>query len=765
MTTTRRPSSTNSIQNNLINVPPTRPGRSQHSREFLERSHRDVGSDAAEDQVTEILKSLPRTNNSDEAVSAARYKDIYINIEEEEEILLDPLSQAVGAGVSPSGMPTPLLSSPTNSARLFENENNWDWLKRISNKYFFSPFASSIQRGWQFAKENPAWLVLAFLTTLPGGVNAFCMAANTDPKDFLKTINSIPYDTLMFATFNAMCSIGVNWDMNARFLPDAWIKLKNSMRAFLKSCGQRMSNSLALGIGVAALISAFSIAYDAWSFLPLGLVTALLPAILNATFNFATRYLGAFNIFDMVAGIVDKKQQMTKKCIEKLQSLKQEYINKLEEKFVADDGIDKNEINESIINNIFLTLNKWTESPIMCEVDKYLLAQFLSQNNIALLQNTIEEILSDYEEQEKCTDINAQIRNYITRQQENNNNQTPDYNQLLCIVYYNTNNDLILDQIRAFLLQHAVQDKLTTTNIQPFIAKINEIIANENMSLPDAEKIPSIKQALNQFITENCCADRTLTEDTLLELFAKIDELTRRSVCRSKTWLDYSKSFLITLFDFAVGSACAASIGLLFDAKGSAGANIMSGHREQDLPTYARIMIGLFPALANAIFYVDHVVGFSDVMRKTFNYLTKNPQYWINCLFMTGATLFSASSMQNIMYSILAHHGKDRPLNSTNFFDVAPDSPLGQALIWSVAAFAFMVNWKVLANNYYAKHITEGAPLQEYAAHYLNTHPLTKEQTKAYSNYVIFNHQKATRKPEPEQSPNPGSPLTIPSGP
>src|SRR5207237_9702558 len=108
-------------------------------------------------------------------------------------------------------------------------------------------------------RHNPVSSILAVLTALPGGSNAFCNVTGIDPKNLWQGIDLMSYGQLFAASFNAFCSLGMNIPQLTWFYMGVGMDIEKSKKLFHQGKTGKLILFLALLTGISAALAAGSI--------------------------------------------------------------------------------------------------------------------------------------------------------------------------------------------------------------------------------------------------------------------------------------------------------------------------------------------------------------------------------------------------------------------------------------------------------------------------------------------------------------------------
>lgn len=166
----------------------------------------------------------------------------------------------------------------------------------VFKKTIINPFISI----GQYIGNNWVFLLIGGLTAIPGAINAFCNPTGIDPKNLVTAVQLMSFEQLMSSLWSMWSNLAPNAVMNCEFFVNLKKDFKKVKDVWQSGIAGKLSIVAAVVTGVSAALAAGSIGYSAFLFLPAGEVTALIPAALNATITFISRFNGLLNLINQV---------------------------------------------------------------------------------------------------------------------------------------------------------------------------------------------------------------------------------------------------------------------------------------------------------------------------------------------------------------------------------------------------------------------------------------------------------------------------------
>jgi hypothetical protein len=189
---------------------------------------------------------------------------------------------------------------------------------------------AALSRTWGISKraalyvlwEHPVVSLLSVLTAAPSALNALAKDPSKISKEWWDAMTPLLQAQ---AVLNAGASLSINTIMNAFFLPTAMEKLKRSLHDAKKSPGQFIIALVEFLLGLGGALAAGAIAYSAFSWLPMGQISASAPALINFIVTWASRYIGVKNVFTRIGNFFNEDVRIQLETADNLNRLNPKY--------------------------------------------------------------------------------------------------------------------------------------------------------------------------------------------------------------------------------------------------------------------------------------------------------------------------------------------------------------------------------------------------------------------------------------------------------
>ncbi len=175
---------------------------------------------------------------------------------------------------------------------------------------------------------------LAASTAAPTALNALAAPSGKNPGELGPAWwHDMSNMTRAHSVANGVSSFLINIIMNALFLPTAWKKFRTSIVHIFDSIEEFLDNSFSMILALGGALAAAAIAYNAFLWLPLGALLAIIPAGIAFTITIAQRYVGVKSIFRRVRNLFNKDASTQLELADVLQHIDKQYLEDIEARF------------------------------------------------------------------------------------------------------------------------------------------------------------------------------------------------------------------------------------------------------------------------------------------------------------------------------------------------------------------------------------------------------------------------------------------------
>ncbi len=201
-------------------------------------------------------------------------------------------------------------------------------------KYVAVSSANKVKEGLLYTRTNPVSTGIAITAASVNAVNALTAPADISPEDLgTKWWQEMSHFRRGYSIASAISALNINTIMNARFIPQAGQKLKNSLADMRRGCSKILLNIVSVSLGLGAGIAQGSIAYSAYLWLPLGTFTAAPIALLAAVVTFSGRYLSVKSIISRIMNLFNRQARLQHRYADLMEHVNPYYLEYLEMRF------------------------------------------------------------------------------------------------------------------------------------------------------------------------------------------------------------------------------------------------------------------------------------------------------------------------------------------------------------------------------------------------------------------------------------------------
>lgn len=232
-----------------------------------------------------------------------------------------------------------------------KTSNSWrGWLTDFASQYIVTP----IKNTFNYVVTYPVRSVVSVASSIPISMYSLTYPSGKEPSQIsAQWWSEMSFFQKFFSLVSAISTIITCTSFAQKYIPDA----QKSIRTMFDSPRSFIKNVTAILLGSITATIAVTLSYFAFSWA--GTYAGLGAAFVGFALQTLTRYVGIVKLTKMLTDFFDKDKRLTKKNIDQLKHLKNEYINQVA------NLIDNKELTEtevkSILDNIYLLANQVAE--------------------------------------------------------------------------------------------------------------------------------------------------------------------------------------------------------------------------------------------------------------------------------------------------------------------------------------------------------------------------------------------------------------------
>src|SRR3990167_5611559 len=217
----------------------------------------------------------------------------------------------------------------TDATPLLAQAPQQHWYRRLASGVF-NRAVKPVYNGLCHVVKHPIATVTSIFTALPTAIYAFLDATHTRPTDVnAQWWANISPGQKLYSLSNAASSLLVNTIINIDFLTAMWTGLKESFASCCKGAKYFFGNTGLVLLSLVGSIVTAALAYGAFLWLPLGGITAAIPALLSFVIDFAIGYVTIKNLVHKIQNSRNPDIKVQKEYVDKLKHIKAEYLQEI----------------------------------------------------------------------------------------------------------------------------------------------------------------------------------------------------------------------------------------------------------------------------------------------------------------------------------------------------------------------------------------------------------------------------------------------------
>lgn len=204
------------------------------------------------------------------------------------------------------------------------------WIGTGVYNYTVKPVVNTALYAWHHPFIAGAAAVTAATPALTALANPAGITPDKLGADWWNNMNTLKR---LHSLTNCGSSFTINAIMNAAFLTSFWDELVKSIGKTFDSTGDFLDNGLSIVFAAGGAIAQAAIAYNAFLWLPAGVATASVPALISFSITLASRYLGVKGIFRQLHHMFNEDAKTQAEFADALDHIDESYLEQLHHEF------------------------------------------------------------------------------------------------------------------------------------------------------------------------------------------------------------------------------------------------------------------------------------------------------------------------------------------------------------------------------------------------------------------------------------------------